>query len=73
MEERALPELLSFKYPRTRTQVFTHRSWSARPTAVFEDPVNDIAPDNEVLEYVGDSVLSLAVVTLVRDTYRSST
>ncbi|KIM21941.1 hypothetical protein M408DRAFT_12297 [Serendipita vermifera MAFF 305830] len=64
-----LPKLVDFKYVKTRTQVFTHRSYYARPTAVFEDPPDDIAPDNEVLEFVGDSVLSLAVATLVRETY----
>jgi hypothetical protein len=69
-EVAGLPKLLDFRYPRTRTQVYTHRSYYARPTAVFEDPEDDIAPDNEVLEFVGDSVLSLAVATLTRDKYR---
>jgi hypothetical protein len=66
-----LPRLIPFKYQRTDEQVFTHRSFFARPTAVFEDPLDDIAPDNEVLEYTGDSVLSLAVVTLAKATYRT--
>lgn len=66
-----LPRLIPFKYPKTEEQVFTHRSFFARPTAVFEDPPSDPAPDNEVLEYVGDSVLSLAVVTLTKKTYRT--
>lgn len=66
-----LPRLIPFKYPKTEEQVFTHRSYFARPTAVFEDPPSDPAPDNEVLEYVGDSVLSLAVVTLTKKTYRT--
>ena len=69
-EVEKLPKLFEFKYPKTRIQVFTHRSYFARPTAVFEDPPDDIAPDNEVLEFVGDSVLSLAVATLTRETYR---
>ncbi|KAG9054663.1 hypothetical protein FS842_004510 [Serendipita sp. 407] len=68
-EVNTLPPLLDFKYPKTRIQVYTHRSFHARPTAVFEDPPDDIAPDNEVLEFLGDSVLSLAVATLVRSTY----
>jgi len=67
-----LPRLLPFKYPKTEDQVFTHRSYFARPTAVFEDPPGDPAPDNEVLEYIGDSVLSLAVVTLAKSMYRTS-
>lgn len=69
-EVAKIPRLFDFKYVKTRTQVFTHRSFYARPTAVFEDPPDDIAPDNEVLEFVGDSVLSLAVATFVRETYR---
>ena len=69
-EVAGLPKLLDFRYARTRTQVYTHRSYYARPTAVFEDPEDDIAPDNEVLEFVGDSVLSLAVATLAREKYR---
>jgi len=70
VEIDGLPRLMPFKYTRTGDQVFTHRSFFARPTAVFEDPPNDPAPDNEVLEYVGDSVLSLAVATLTKKTYR---
>jgi ribonuclease-3 len=69
-EVAKLPGLIPFKYPKTREQVFTHRSYSARPSAVFEDAVDDIAPDNEVLEHAGDAVLNLAVVTLVRRKYR---
>ncbi|KAG8795211.1 hypothetical protein FRC17_008171, partial [Serendipita sp. 399] len=64
-----MPPLLEFKHPRTKLQVFTHRSFHARPNTVFEDPPDDIAQDYEVLEFLGDSVLSLAVATLVRQTY----
>lgn len=71
IEINGLPRLMPFKYQKTEDQVFTHRSYFARPTAVFEDPPNDPAPDNEVLEYVGDSVLSLAVATLSKKTYRT--
>lgn len=71
VEIDGLPRLLPFKYTRTEERVFTHRSYFARPTAVFEDPPNDTAPDNEVLEYIGDSVLSLAVVTLAKQMYRT--
>jgi ribonuclease III len=62
---------MEFKHTKTRLQVFTHRSLDARPNAIFEDPPDDIAPDNEVLEFVGDSVLSLAGATLVRNKYRA--
>lgn len=68
-EVAQLPPLIEFKHTKTKTQVFTHRSFSARPNAVFEDPPDNIAPDNEVLEFVGDSVLSLAVASLIRITY----
>ena len=71
IELDGLPRLIPFKYAKTEDQVFTHRSYFARPTAVFEDPPSDPAPDNEVLEYVGDSVLSLAVATLTKKTYRT--
>ena len=71
VELDGLPRLIPFKYAKTEDQVFTHRSYFARPTAVFEDPPSDPAPDNEVLEYVGDSVLSLAVATLTKKTYRT--
>lgn len=71
MDIDGLPRLIPLKYGKTEDQVFTHRSYFARPTAVFEDPPNDLAPDNEVLEYIGDSVLSLAVVTLAKTLYRT--
>lgn len=69
-EVAGIPKLLDFKYTRTRLRVFTHRSYYARPNAVFEDPPDDIAPDNETLEFVGDSVLNLAVATLITTKYR---
>lgn len=67
-----LPKLMEFKHGVTRRRVFTHRSLNARPNAVFEDPPDDIAPDNETLEFVGDSVLNLTVATLVSTKYRES-
>lgn len=69
-EVHKIPRLLDFKHTRTRLRVFTHRSYYARPNAVFEDPPGDIAPDNEPLEFVGDSVLNLAVATLITADYR---
>jgi len=66
-----LPRLIPFKYATTEDQVFTHRSYFARCTTVFEDPPNDPAPDNEMLEYIGDSVLSMAVGLLTKKTYRT--
>ena len=40
-----LPEILS---EQLRLQVFTHRSFFARPTHVFEDMPDDPSPDNEM-------------------------
>jgi len=61
-----LPRLIPFKYATTEDQVFTHRSYFARCTTVFEDPPNNPAPDNEMLEYIGDSVLSMAIGLLTK-------
>ncbi|CCA73959.1 hypothetical protein PIIN_07913 [Serendipita indica DSM 11827] len=68
-EVAQLPPLIEFKYAKTKTQVFTHRSFSDKPKAIFEDSSDDIAPDNEVLESVGDSALDLAVSSLIRNKY----
>lgn len=69
-EVAKIPKLLDFKHTKTRLRVFTHRSYYARPNAVFEDPPGDDAQDNETLEFVGDSVLNLTVATLVSNSYR---
>jgi hypothetical protein len=71
VEIDGLPRLIPFKYASTEDQVFTHRSYLARPTTDSEDPPNDPVPDNEVLEYIGDSVLSLAVGCLTKEIYRA--
>lgn len=39
-----LPEIIADEL---RKQVFTHRSYHARPTAIFEDLPDDPSPDNE--------------------------
>lgn len=44
--QQKLPELLRLS-DSVWLQVFTHRSYFARPTHVFEDPPDDPAPDNE--------------------------
>ncbi|KAI0751056.1 ribonuclease III domain-containing protein [Daedaleopsis nitida] len=61
-----LPEINSHQM---RLQVFTHRSFFARPTHVFEDMPDDPSPDNEMLEHLGDTVLSLVVTGLMRDVF----
>ncbi|KAJ7246593.1 ribonuclease III domain-containing protein [Mycena haematopus] len=52
-----------------RLRVFTHRSYYARSAHVFEDRSDDLSPDNEKFEHLGDSVLGLVVTTLVSDMY----
>lgn len=39
-----LPEIVSDEL---RKQVFTHRSYHARPTNIFEDSADDPSPNNE--------------------------
>ncbi|KAH9943203.1 ribonuclease III [Epithele typhae] len=63
------PELPEIHLEVLRAQVFTHRSFYARPTHVFEDLPDDPSPDNEVLEHLGDSVLSLSVTGLMREVF----
>ena len=41
------PPLPRIESEAIRLQVFTHRSFFARPTHVFEDPLEDLSPDNE--------------------------
>lgn len=43
-----LPPLPPIRDPVIRMQVFTHRSFAARPTHVFEDSPSDPSPDNEM-------------------------
>lgn len=46
--EWPLPPLPQINNTALRTQVFTHRSFAARPTHVFEDTPSDPSPDNEM-------------------------
>ncbi|KAL6309804.1 ribonuclease III domain-containing protein [Sparassis latifolia] len=61
-----LPEIYS---DAIRRQIFTHRSYYARPTHIFEDAPYDPSPDNEMLEHLGDTVLSLVVINLMREVF----
>ena len=45
--EDSLPDLPNIDSDAIRLQVFTHRSFFARPTQVFEDHPEDPSPDNE--------------------------
>ncbi|KAF9816511.1 hypothetical protein IEO21_04039 [Rhodonia placenta] len=64
-----LPPLPEIHSNTIRTQVFTHRSYFARPTHIFEDTPEDPSPDNEMLEHLGDTVLNLIVTDLIRSDY----
>ncbi|KDR84126.1 hypothetical protein GALMADRAFT_699410 [Galerina marginata CBS 339.88] len=59
-----LPQILS---PTTHMQVFTHRSFFARAAHVFEDPQDDLSPDNEKFEHLGDSVLQTSITTMLME------
>ncbi|KAH7931159.1 ribonuclease III [Leucogyrophana mollusca] len=52
-----------------KTQVFTHRSYFARPNHIFEDHPDDPSPDNEKFEHLGDTVLGLVVTGLLLEMY----
>jgi len=45
--DAGLPPLPEIRDSAIRTQVFTHRSFYARPNHVFEDHPSDPSPDNE--------------------------
>ncbi|KAA1466570.1 ribonuclease III [Dentipellis sp. KUC8613] len=62
-----LPPLPAIEHHELRLRVFTHRSFAARPTHVFEDSPEDPSPDNEVLEHLGDQVLGLIVTELLQE------
>ena len=49
LSRESLPDLPTIQNPDVRRRVFTHRSYFARPTHIFEDPPNDPSPDNEML------------------------
>jgi len=67
--KKDLPPLPDIKDGNIRLQVFTHRSFYARQTRLFEDHPDDPSLDNEMLEHLGDSVLGLVVTDLLRDTF----
>ncbi|KAF8558732.1 ribonuclease III [Imleria badia] len=68
-DENPFPPLPPIHDDHTRIQVFTHRSFYARPNHVFEDHPDDPSPDNEKFEHLGDTVLGLIVTGLLFDTY----
>ncbi|THH16410.1 hypothetical protein EW146_g4225 [Bondarzewia mesenterica] len=64
-----LPRLPDIRSYEIHQRIFTHRSFAARPTHVFEDSPADPSPDNEVLEHLGDQVLGLVVTELIYDLF----
>ncbi|KAI9513275.1 ribonuclease III domain-containing protein [Russula earlei] len=64
-----LPPLPKINSSEVEMRVFTHRSFAARPTHVFEDSPEDPSPDNEQLEHVGDQVLGLIVTDLLQSEF----
>jgi len=64
-----LPPLPEIRSDEIRLQVYTHRSFYARPTHRFEDLPEDPSPDNEKYEHLGDSVLSMVVTELINEIY----
>ncbi|KAF9480724.1 ribonuclease III [Pholiota conissans] len=63
------PPLPEIRSAAVRQQVFTHRSFYARPTHVFEDHPSDLSPDNEKYEHLGDTVLGLVITSLLIDMF----
>lgn len=59
------PALPAIRSRAIELQVFTHRSFFARPTHIFEDHLDDLSPDNEKFEHLGDAVLGLSVTSLM--------
>ncbi|KAG5648801.1 hypothetical protein DXG03_000150 [Asterophora parasitica] len=68
-EERNFPPLPVIHARAIELQVFTHRSYFARPTHIFEDHPDDPSPDNEKFEHLGDAVLGLSVTSLLMQMY----
>ncbi|KIM34948.1 hypothetical protein M413DRAFT_449989 [Hebeloma cylindrosporum] len=67
--ECLFPPLPEIKSCAIRLQVFTHRSFYARPGHVFEDPPDDPSPDNERYEHLGDTVLGLSITGLLMEMF----
>lgn len=65
----SFPSLPEIRSDAIRLQVFTHRSFFARPTHVFEDDASELSPDNERYEHLGDTVLGLVVTALMIEMY----
>ncbi|KAJ7853891.1 ribonuclease III domain-containing protein [Mycena leptocephala] len=63
------PPLPQIKKEDIRLRVFTHRSYHAGATHVFEYRLDDPNLDNEKFEHLGDSVLGLVITNLILKMY----
>lgn len=69
IDESLFPRLPDISSPAIKQQVYTHRSFYARPTHIFEDHPDDPSPDNEKYEHLGDTVIGLSVTSLMFEMY----
>ncbi|KAF9226789.1 ribonuclease III [Gyrodon lividus] len=67
--EHPFPPLPPINDEQIKIQMFTHRSFYARPNHVFEDHPDDPSPDNEKFEHLGDTVLGLVITGLLIEMY----
>ncbi|KAG8865154.1 hypothetical protein FRB96_000043 [Tulasnella sp. 330] len=67
MRRAGLPDLPTIDDETITARVFTHRSLFMRSHTLFQDADDDPAPDNERLEFLGDSALGLATATLLEN------
>lgn len=61
-QDSLLPPLPDIRDDNIRIQVFTHRSFFARPVHIFEDHPNDLSPDNE--KYGSDHAEISSILTV---------
>ncbi|PPQ67577.1 hypothetical protein CVT25_012071, partial [Psilocybe cyanescens] len=64
-----IPPLPRINSPAINQQIFTHRSFFARAAHVFEDLPDDLSPDNEKYEHLGDSVLQTTITSLLMEMF----
>ncbi|KZO94680.1 ribonuclease III [Calocera viscosa TUFC12733] len=66
-----LPTLPAIRSREVLLEVFMHRSVLGRPAGLFEDSPDDLFPDNERLEHLGDAVVQLCATMVIRELYPS--
>ncbi|KAJ3485269.1 hypothetical protein NLJ89_g11915 [Agrocybe chaxingu] len=68
-DDALFPPLPEIRSQAIKLQVYTHRSYYARPNHIFEDTPDDLSPDNEKFEHLGDTVLGLTITNLLMDMF----